>query len=115
VEGINKLKEFYPQMVTDFKFAAFYANPKVARKIINEVARLEYEEDLLLVNEILELGYDFEALYENEFYHTLLKTTRPILMHLLGTENNLIKNKTDELNILNEWIIRMGKLRGSLG
>lgn len=114
--GLDKLFEFYPQIKADFGFAIKYANPAVAHKIIDESARQEYIEDLNLINEILGFNIDFETLYNEDFYHTVLKTTRPILRHVLGTEESeLIENRTEEMKILNEWIVRMGKLRGSIG
>lgn len=114
-KGIKKLKAFYPQIKKDFEFAAQFANPKVSKKLIGQTAKAQYEEDLKLVREILDLEYDLEELSESSFYHTLLKTTQPILMHLIGVEEDLIHDKVEELKILNEWITRMGKFRGSMG
>jgi len=114
-EGIEKLLELYPQLLDDLKFASKFVNTKVSKGIINEEARQEYMEDIDLVCRILDLQSEFDEANEDEFYHTLLKSIRPILLHLTGKQDDLISDSEEEIKILNEWIVKMGKIRGSLG
>jgi phosphoenolpyruvate carboxylase len=114
-EGIARLLDCYPQLYDDLSFAAKYVNLKVSKGLIDESARLEYQEDLESACRLLNINGVNEEINEDEFYHTLLKSIRPILMHLFGSQSDLFNDSEEEKKILHEWIIKMGKLRGSLG
>ncbi|VYU64925.1 phosphoenolpyruvate carboxylase [Clostridium tertium] len=112
-EGIDKLLEFYPSLIDDLTFAARYTNTKISKGIVNEESRATYKEDFSLACDILGiLAKDYP---EEEFYHTLLKSVRPILLHLMGKEEEMFDDVEEEMKILKEWIVKLGKLRGSLG
>lgn len=113
-EGVDRLLTLYPQLKLDLTFAARHASPKIARNIIPEETLQILKTDLSLIDRVLELGLDFETL-EDSFYHTLLKTIRPLLKHLTGAGQEVMDNIGEEHKILNEWIARLGHLRGSLG
>ena len=114
-EGIEQLLLYYPQLKNDLIFAQKYLNTRVSRGIVDESVRLEYIEDYELACEILEIQKIENELNEDEFYHTLLKSTRPIILHLMGRQKDLFEDSQEEQKILNEWIVKMGKIRGSLG
>lgn len=114
-EGIEKLLNYYPQLRNDLTFASKYVNIKISKGIIDESARLEYEEDYDLACRILNVCNEEDDVNEDEFYHTLLKSIRPILLHLIGKQKDLFNDSEEEKKILNEWIVKMGKIRGSLG
>lgn len=113
--GVDKLLQYYPQLYSDITFALKFVNPKVSKGIINESARQEYMQDVDLVCKILNICSEFDEANEDVFYHTLLKSIRPILLHLIGKQDDLISDSEEEKRILNEWIVKMGKIRGSLG
>ncbi|PKM93156.1 MAG: phosphoenolpyruvate carboxylase [Firmicutes bacterium HGW-Firmicutes-1] len=113
--GIEKLLCFYPQLIKDLVFASKYVNVKISKGIIDETARLEYQEDYELACKILNIQKEDAEINEDEFYHTLLKSIRPIILHLIGKQNDLFNDGEEERKILNEWIVKMGKIRGSLG
>lgn len=112
-EGVEKVIEFFPQIKSDLIFAAKYTNTKISKGIVNEEARKIYKKDFALACDML--GILSEDYSEEEFYHTLLKSIRPILLHLIGKEEELFNDADEEMKILKEWIVKLGKLRGSLG
>ena len=113
--GIEKLLYFYPQLKNDLAFAAKYVNVKVSEEIIDETARLEYQEDFHTACQVLDIQIDDAPANGDKFYHTLLKSTRPIILHLIGKQKDLFEDGEEEQKIMKEWIVKMGKIRGSLG
>lgn len=114
-EGMKELLQAYPQLKHDLNFALKYMNQKVSRGILDECVREAYQKDVLYAIEYLHLKEPDEAYREDAFYHTLLKAIRPILLHNLGKQKDLFDDHEEEMKILKEWIVKLGKLRGSLG
>jgi phosphoenolpyruvate carboxylase len=112
-EGIKRLIDFYPQLRADLIFAAQYVNVKIAKGIIDEQVRSAYQDDYRLVCEILEIENRVDDKSENALYHMLLKSIRPIILHLIEKEDH--GKDQEEEKILNDWIIKMATIRGSLG
>lgn len=114
-EGVEKLLCFYPQLKKDLVVASKYVNVKVSKGIIEETARLEYQDDFDLACKMLNIQKEDTEINDDEFYQTLLKSIRPIILHLIGKQKDLFDSGEEEKKILKEWIVKMGKIRGSLG
>ena len=111
VDGINRLIDFYPQLRADLAFAAQYVDVEISKGIIDESARLAYQNDYNLACEILEIEKLVDD--ENALYHMLMNSIKPIIVHLIGKEET--GKEQEEERILNDWIIKMATIRGSLG
>lgn len=113
--GISRILEYYPLLKPDLDFASKFVNSKVAKGIVSDEARLSYEEDFHLACDILGIRLDGDDVLEEGLYHTLLMSARPIILHLMGKSKDLFDNVEEEQKILKEWIVKMGKIRKSLG
>jgi len=110
-DGINRLIDFYPQLRADLSFAAQYVDVEISKGIIDESARLAYQNDYNLACEILEI--EKVVADENALYHMLLNSIKPIISHLIGKED--LGKEQEEEKILSDWIMKMAAIRGSLG
>jgi len=113
-ESLSDLLKFYPSIKEDLGFAARFVNLGIAKEFLQDEAMKEIEEDLNAVQEILGINIGPQT-EEDKFYFTLVETTKPILKHLLGTGKVIVPDQEEEVRLVHDWIIRKGKIRGSLG
>lgn len=114
-EGIDKLIRFYPQLKKDISFALRYANPTILKRFVSDDVRQDFKQEISLINKVLDLNFDLDENVENEYYHTLLKTARPMILHILGKEDQILDSNSQEYSIVKELITKMGIIRGGLG
>jgi phosphoenolpyruvate carboxylase len=113
-DGVQKLLKFYPSLITDLKFAGKFLHFQNAKKYFNEKTNYILQENIDHLNIILD--HEMKPLTEgDELYRTLMETVRPMLKQLIGSGREIISDKKKEMDLINEWLIRMGKIRRSLG
>lgn len=112
-DGLAALERHYPTLRTDLAFAGRFLNLEAARSFLSLDAAADVTRDIRGVRETLGLSLGPKS-PEDEFYLTLVETTKPILRHYLGLGRELLPD-ADEARLVTDWIIRMGKMRGSLG
>lgn len=114
-EGIKELIRFYPSLKSDLEFASQYVNMKVSKGIVSDESHKLYEESFKEACEIFGIKVERDEVLETKLYHTILMSGRPILLHLIGKEEDLFDDIEEEEKVLKNWIVKTGKLRGSLG
>ncbi len=112
-DGLAALERYYPTLRSDLAFAGRFLNLESAIGFLSRDAASDVTWDIRGVQEILGLALG-PLSPEDEFYLTLVETTKPILKHYLGLGRELLAD-ADEARLVTDWIIRMGKMRGSLG
>jgi len=111
-EGLSRLLQFYPGMRIDLARAGRYANLETAANHLPESLRAAIATDFDLVS--THLGIEIGPVTaDDRRYHVLLETVQPLLRQLASNEE--WGGETADLDLVTEWISRLGRLRGSLG
>jgi phosphoenolpyruvate carboxylase len=106
-EGLARLRSLYRSLPHDLSSAARFLNLDTARTLLPHEALVEIEEDVRLCRELV--GYAEPG--PDDRYHLLLETIQPMLRSHL-TKQELVG---PDLDLVREWLSRLGALRGSLG
>lgn len=112
-EAQKKLLQLYPSFATDLAYAAKFVNLEVTKDFLSNQVFEELKEDLKLLQESLGLVFG-PVDEESRFYAALLETSKPILRQLTDGVPNL-PHREEASAIVQDWIKRQGKIRGSLG
>lgn len=113
-EELAEFLSFYPSLKADLAYAGRFLNLNVARAFLSREACSLAEQDVNLCQELLGLETGPKT-PDEQFYHILMQTAQPMLKHLIGEGNELVESVQQERQLVKNWIIRMGQIRGALG
>lgn len=109
------LLENYHGLKKSISFACRFVHLKNAAEFLAPSVIAQAEEDIALINEHLGIVCT-KGTGNDRLYRTILETMRPMLSQVIGIEGDaIISDEGLELNLVNEWILRLAKMRGSLG
>ncbi|MGI6097742.1 MAG: phosphoenolpyruvate carboxylase [Dethiobacteria bacterium] len=111
-EYLPELLYFYPSLKSDLAFAARFVNLSSSSNFLPSAVISELEEDVKGIEEELEItcGPKEES---DHLYHVLSETIKPLLKHILQGGSN--ENTEEEQSLIQDCLVRQGKIRGSLG
>lgn len=110
-ETRENLLENYGSLRDDLAAAAPYLNLENAEEFLPKEAMELARRDVELATEY----FDLETGGARDLYSILMETMRPILQEVLSGESEIIVDGEAERELLTNWILRLGEIRGSLG
>jgi phosphoenolpyruvate carboxylase len=102
------LQEHYPSLVADLKFAGQFLDLERARRLLPESVVRDVAEDVKLISEFL--GITFES---DPTYSSMASIIDPYLSIRYGERQTL--PASDIAPLARDLLLRLGKMRGSLG
>ncbi|GFP27821.1 phosphoenolpyruvate carboxylase [Candidatus Hakubella thermalkaliphila] len=112
--AVQELLGYYPSLISDLTFAARFVDLQNASHFFREEVIEELQEDVKITAETLQLkiGPTTET---DSLYRTLMRSIQPFLSATLESNAERLPVVEDGFSFVTECIIKMGKIRGSLG
>ncbi len=114
-ELFNKLiNYYYPSLKGDLAAAYKYLNMENVRQFLPREALGEIEKDREACTGYFSLE-GTEMTEQDNLYHLLMETARPLLKQEIGLGDRLFEEEEAEKKLLQNLLVKMGRLRKSLG
>lgn len=111
--AIERLLELYPGIRGDLEQAARYVNIEAAASHLPPELAGEVRQDMAAVERHLGIAVGPRSA-DDRRYQVLLETVQPMLRQLTAREGEWPGEAAD-VDLVTDWICRLGRLRGSLG
>lgn len=113
-ESVKWLLSVYPSLPDDLAFAARFVRLDNAAEFLPAEAMDQARADVDGACRRFELEPGPRD-KDDRFYMTLMETSRAMLKQLAGIGGEPLSEKDVESELVQDWIVKMGKIRGSLG
>ncbi|RJQ52849.1 MAG: phosphoenolpyruvate carboxylase [Actinobacteria bacterium] len=113
-DALDWFGSVYPSLADDLAFAARFLDLDNASIFLPDEAMEQIREDVSRVTDRfgVEPGPRDP---DDRFYRTLMETSRAMLKELAGIGGEPLSDQEIETELVRDWIVKMGKIRGSLG
>lgn len=113
-DAVQALLGVYPSLRDDLAFAARFINLDNAAEFLPSQAMEQVKEDMDECGARLGLEPGPRG-KDDRFHVTLMETSRAMLKQLAGIGGEPLSDHDLESELVSDWIVKMGKIRGSLG
>jgi phosphoenolpyruvate carboxylase len=111
--ALADLDRLYPGLRTSLKAAGRFLNFDIAKQFLENDILNKIEKDIFGIENLLEIKMGPEKKADN-FYSTMVETMKPMLKQIIGDES-FVSEEDLEVELVKEWVIKLGKIRKALG
>lgn len=111
--SLGDLFQIYPGLKLALKEAGRFLCLDMAEQFLNKVAFEKIKADVAKIEDLMEIKFQPEK-KEDNFYRTIVETMKPMLKQLIG-DQALVSEEGLEIELVKDWLIKLGKIRKALG
>jgi len=112
--ALDELLKIYPSLKEDLNFACRFVHLDNAREFLPTEVFAQVERDLKLIWRYLGVKIGSQT-QKDRLYATILETMKPILKEIIAGREEILADESLEENLVRDWILKLGLIRGGLG
>ena len=113
-DALEMLLKVYPSLKDDLSFACRFVHLANAQEFLPQEVLTQVEKDLKFIWRHLGVKIGSQT-QKDRLYNTVLETMKPILKEVIAGREEILADEALEENLVRNWILKLGQIRGALG